>query len=125
MKKTLTTYDIANELHGDENANWSRAGALALAEYLEELESDTGEEMELDIVAIRCDFSEYSSLQEWAKDYFGGEKEAKEELCDEYMPDAQELSESNEEIPDDTIRDHITDNGILIEFDGGIIVSSF
>jgi hypothetical protein len=66
MKKTLTTYDIANELIQDSNANWSRAGAFALAEYLQELEEDTGEEMEMDVVAIRCDYSEYSSLEEWA-----------------------------------------------------------
>ena len=48
MKKILNTYDIANELLADENADWSRAGAFALAEYLEDLEEDTGEEMELD-----------------------------------------------------------------------------
>ena len=71
MKQTMTTYDIADELRRDENANWSPAGALALAEYLEELEADTGEEMEFDRVAIRCDFSEYKSLREWAEEYFG------------------------------------------------------
>jgi|688.fasta_scaffold263332_2 hypothetical protein len=125
MKKTLTTHDIANELKNDNNANWSWAGALAIAEYLEEWESDTGEEMEFDRVAIRCDFSEYSSLQEWATDYFGGEDKAKEELCDEYMPDKDELSDNDDEIPDDKIKEYINDNGALIEFDGGIIVSSF
>lgn len=38
MKKTLSTYDIANALHQDKYAGWSYAGAKALAEYLEELE---------------------------------------------------------------------------------------
>ena len=52
MKMTLTTYDIANALRGDENARWSRAGSFALAEYLEQLEEETGEEIELDVVAI-------------------------------------------------------------------------
>ena len=50
MKKTLTTYDIADALCQDENANWSRAGAFALAEWLEEMEESTGEETELDVV---------------------------------------------------------------------------
>ena len=125
MKRTLTTHDIANELKNDNNANWSWAGALAIAEYLEEWESGNGEEMVFDKVAIRCDFSEYSSLQEWATDYFGGEDKAKEELCDEYMPDKDELSDNDDEIPDDKIKEYINDNGALIEFDGGIIVSSF
>ena len=74
MKKILNTYDIANELRADENADWSRAGAFALAEYLEDLEEDTGEEMELDCVAIRCEFNEYDSLIECAKEYLSDER---------------------------------------------------
>ena len=69
MKKTLTTYEVAGVLMGDKNAGWSRDGAYALAEYLEQYEEDTGEELELDIVAIRCDYSEYSSALEAANDY--------------------------------------------------------
>ena len=70
MKITLTTTDIENALFADENANWSSNGARALAEYLEEYEHSSGEELEFDVVAIRCDFAEWSSLQEWAEDYF-------------------------------------------------------
>jgi len=110
MKQTLNTHHIADALHSDENASWSWAGALALAQHLEELEESMGEEMELDIVAIRCDFSEFETLQAWALDYFGGESYALERLPD---------------LEDETIRDYILDHGTLIEFDGGIIVSSF
>jgi hypothetical protein len=109
MKKTLTNYEIAHELLQDENAAWTRAGAFALAEHLEQIEEDTGEEMELDIVAIRCDFAEYSSLEDWADDY-GMEQDS--------------LDDSHEQRADN-IRSFIQDNGQLIEFDGGIIVSSF
>lgn len=115
MKMTLTTTDIARELSGDENANWSWEGAHALADYLEDYEESTGEEMELDIVAIRCDFSQYDSLQDWAKEYFG---EWRVELdIDADIDDDNEL--------DGLIRDYIQDRCTLIEFDGGIIVSSF
>lgn len=114
MKTTLTTSDIAHALKSDENANWGRAGARALAEWLEEMEESTGEEMELDVVAIRCDFSEYSSLQDWAKDYFSNWKE-----------DLDISEDDDEDEIDEKIKSHITDNGHLIEFDGGIIVSSF
>jgi hypothetical protein len=119
MKKTLTTYDIAHELLQDDNARWSRAGAFALAEWLEELEQSTGEEMELDVVAIRCDFSEYSSLTDWAIDYFADDAQMRDELG----VDANEELGSDD--MEDAIRSHIQDNGTLIEFDGGIIVSSF
>jgi hypothetical protein len=109
MKKTLTTYDIAHELLQDTDAAWTRAGAFALAQYLEEYEESTGEEMEMDIAAIRCDFSEYSSLEDWASDY-GMEDDS--------------LDDSHEERADN-IRSFIQDNGQLVEFDGGIIVSRF
>ena len=93
----------------DKNAKWSWDGALALVEYLEELELDAGEEMEFDAVGIRCEWSEYASLEEWAADY-GFEPEASTE-------DEREREEE--------IRDYIRDNGQLIEFDGGVIVSRF
>lgn len=117
MKTTLTTSQIADALKQDSNAAWSYAGARALAEYLEQLEEDTGEEMELDVVAIRCDFSEYASLKDWALEYFGGDERA-----------AKEFNCKPEELEDyqDKIRDYIQDRGpLLIEFSGGIIVSSF
>ena len=69
MKQTLTTYQIAGLLMADENANWSRSAAYALAEYYQELEESTGEEMEFDQVAIRCDWSHYESLDAIAAVY--------------------------------------------------------
>ena len=113
---TLNTHEVADELLKDSNARWSRAGAFALAEYLEEDEESTGEEMELDVCAIRCDFSEHSSLQDWAHDHFSN---ALEELG------FDETEENDDDEVDSKIRDYIQDHGQLIEFDGGIIVSSF
>lgn len=117
MKETLTTSEIASKLFEDKDAGWSYAGARALAEYLEELEADTGAEMEFDRVGIRCDFSEYEGLRQWAEDYFGGI--SKWETALRIEPDT---------LPDECdkkIREYITDRGTLIEFDGGIIVGSF
>lgn len=114
MKISLNSYEVADRLMEDQYAGWSRPGAQALAEYLEELEADMGEEMELDVCAIRCDFSEYESLVDWAEDYFS---DWKEELDIEEDMDEDEIN--------DIIREYIHNHGILIEFDGGIIVSSF
>ena len=116
----MTQYDIAEELMNDINANWSRAGAFALADYYEQLEEDLGETIEFDAVAIRCDFSEYESLQDWAHDYYA------EPLAYAIKSAGIDLDgeESEEEI-DDLIRSHIQDHGQLIEFNGGVIVSQF
>jgi hypothetical protein len=120
MKLTLNTRQVANYLAADKDANWSYSGALALAEYMEELEESTGEEMELDVCAIRCDFSESASLQDWLTGYYGEPLAAALERAGIDL----EGEEDDDEI-DDLIREFISDNGQLIEFDGGVIVSSF
>ena len=116
MKITLNTYQIADELKRDTCARWSYNGSLALAEYLEEYDSDNGEDTELDTCAIRCDFSEHANLQEWAHQYFSN---ALEELG------FDETAENNDAEVDSKIREYIQDHGTLIEFENGIIVSLF
>lgn len=123
MKMTLSTRHAAEILAGDENANWSRAGAFALVEYLESLEEDTGEEIELDRVAIRCDWTEYASLEDWASEYFASHVDAVSALG-LHIGDDCKISETSDEI-DDAIREYAEARGTLIEFDGGVIVSAF
>jgi len=101
MKISLSTHQAADLLLSDSYANWSPTGALALAEYLEELEYDSGEELILDLVAIRCDFTEYKSLDDFVLQFEAA------------GADGQDVLE------------YIRDHGTLIEFDGGIIVSEF
>jgi hypothetical protein len=114
MKTTLSTAEAAHRLIDDENANWTRAGAFALVEYLEEYEESCAYPVEFCPVAIRCDYSEYADLQEW-----GGER---------WYLDSDMRSNLNlaiDDDPDSAIRNYIQDHGTLVEFDGGIIVSAF
>ncbi len=120
MKETLTENEIALRLLRDDNANWTPAGALALAEALVEYEEGSGQEMEFDAVAIRCDFSEFESLQEWAKDYFGTDRDGRG-----WRHHLDISEDADEDEIDAAVRGYVTDRGQLIEFDGGIIVSSF
>ena len=108
MKITLNTYDIANHLMRDDNAKWSRSAAYALAEYLEAMEEDTGEEMELDVVAIRCDFSVFSSAVEAASEYG-------------WSADESEYDEANEAAALSWLNDRTS----VITFDGGVIIATF
>ncbi len=124
MKTTLSTSDITHALKSDENAAWTWNGARALAEYLEEYEESTGEELDLDVCAIRCDFSEYDSLEDWAVGYFSDSEQASSAMGLELDMDGETWTGDGEEIRD-AIRSYIQDNGQLIEFDGGVIVSSF
>jgi hypothetical protein len=90
-------------------------GRAALYDYLTELEADIGQEIELDVVALCCDYSEHSSLADWAQDYFAAPWRAGVGIEDD----------ADDDDADEAILDYIRDNGQLIEFDGGIIVSSF
>jgi hypothetical protein len=103
MIETLTESQVVNALLQDENANWSYKGAKALTEYLFQLEDDLGEQFELDPIAWRCEFTEYESLEEWAKEHFGEDED--EHPCN--------------------IAEYIRDRSTLIEFEGGIIVQDF
>ena len=120
MKKTLTNYEIAHELLQDENANWTHAGAFALAEYFQEYEDSVSEELELDVVAIRCDFTESESMQDWIVDYYGKPLGESMKLAGIDLD-----GEEDEDEIDGWIRSYIQDHGTLIEFSSGIIVSSF
>ena len=117
MKQTMTTSQIADALLADDNANWSYNGARAMAECLEEYEEASGQEMEFDRVAIRCDFSEYDGLRQWAEEYFGGISQWEAELRIDQDTTPDEC--------DERIKEYIEERGTIIEFDGGIIVSSF
>ena len=56
MKEILSTEAAVQVLLCDHYADWTHAEAEALIEYYEEMEADLGEEIELDPVAIRCEW---------------------------------------------------------------------
>lgn len=122
MKKTLSTSEIVDFLMADDYANWSRAGAYALADYLEQLEEGSGIEIELDVVALRCDYSEYDSLQDWFTEYYGRDLKTSSGHAGIDL----EGDEGDEEI-DALIENHIEDHGQLIKSatTSSVIVSSF
>ena len=49
--------------------SFSHEGQKALYEYLEDLSEDIGTPIELDVIAICCEYSEYESFEAFKKDY--------------------------------------------------------
>tara|TARA_B100000131_G_C17720474_1_gene452623 strand:+ start:238 stop:537 length:300 start_codon:yes stop_codon:yes gene_type:complete len=70
MKQSINKYDFIDAFKkmGREN-NFSYDGLIALYDYLEMLEDDIGEEIELDVISLCCDYSEYDNLDEFQADY--------------------------------------------------------
>lgn len=69
MKHTLSSGECITLLLRDEYASWSVEAARKLVEYYEEQEQEMGEDIEMDVVAIRCDWSECDSAKEVAECY--------------------------------------------------------
>ena len=49
--------------------NFNYSGLRALFDYLEQYEEDTGEAIELDVIALCGDFSQYDSVEEAMQQY--------------------------------------------------------
>ena len=113
MYQTLSTSDAVDILTADQYAGWSAAGARALVEYLEQVEEEGGERIEIDPVALRCEFSEYSSAREAAEDHG----------WDGTTDDA------DEDAAEEAALDWLRDRTLALVFDGrdasGVIVGSF
>lgn len=58
---------------------FSYEGLQALFDWLEDFESDTGEDMEFDVIGLCCDFAEYENLKEFQAEY-GKEYESIEDI---------------------------------------------
>ena len=103
MIKTITEWDFVNSFDDvNRSNNFTVAGRKALFEMLEELNPD----MELDPIAICCDFTEYASLEEWKQDYG-------------YEP-------YDEDEDDEDALDFLRDQTMVLELaNGGIIIQAY
>ena len=111
MKQTLTKTEIVNLLRSDEYASWSLIACESLADYYEDLENDTGEEIEFDRVAIRCEWSEFDT----AKDY-----------ADQYM-NKTEIEGLDEDELIEAVEEHMNDHTLMIKLpnDNGYLIQQF
>ena len=113
MKTTVTEHDFIKAFDTyHRSTNFSIQGRRALFDYLIELEDGTGEEMELDVIALCCDFAEYESLQDCAAEVG-------------FDSDIQLSGMDDDEEMNWACREYLHDHTTLIEFEGGIIIQSF
>jgi len=95
--KTIDIYDFrAAFTDYDRTAHFSYDGLNALFDWLSEMANDCTEPYELDVIALCCEFTEYSDLAEIKQSY-----------------------DTINNIDD------LHDRTIAIEFDGGIIIQDF
>jgi len=68
MKQTVNESAFRDAFRAIRPDNFSYAGLGELYEWFEQLDEDTGQETELDVIAICCDFSEYD-LEDLSREY--------------------------------------------------------
>ena len=69
MKQTVNFYTFQKAFQDLRPNSFTYEGLRALFEYIEEIEDTHNEEMEFDVIALCCDFTEYESAEEYARDY--------------------------------------------------------
>jgi len=101
MYQTITINDFINAFdRAGRSANFSISGLTAIFDLLEDINPD----MELDPIAICCEFSEYNDLEELKQDYG-------------YDEDLEE---------DDEILDYFREQTIVLELAyGGLVIQSY
>jgi len=95
MKTIVTSSQFHDAFQGDRANQFSYTGLNALFDYFNEYEESTGEEVELDVIGICCDFTEYEDLEE-----------LQEEHDIETIEELQGMT-------------------LVLEFDGGIIIQNY
>ena len=109
MKTTVSNSDFHDAFRAhDRLENFSYEGRNLLFDMLESIEDDSGEEMELDVIAICCEFNEDSV----------------DAIADNYSIDLSYCDDDDER--KDAVLDYLNDNTMVVgETDAGIVYQAF
>lgn len=145
MYKTIDKYDFVQAFDDyNRGDNFSAEAREALFDYFESYEEDTGEQVELDVIEICCEWSEYDSLEELVDEYMDGyEEEMKYRLPDIFDEEdednlepldkdtlslsewpREEIEAAEEELSEDAIK-FLEDRTTIIELSGGYLLNNF
>lgn len=109
MKTIVSRYDFERAFHdAGRNDQFSYEGLSVLFDHLEKMEQDNGEEIELDVIALCCDYYE----------------DTVRAIADNYSIDLSECEDEDEER--DTVRDYLNDNTTIAgETSDGFVYVAF
>jgi hypothetical protein len=104
MKTTVNFSEFRDSFQQIRPDNFSYEGLRHLFSWLEQYEEDTGEEVELDVIAICCDFSE---------DTF-------QNIADQYDFDLSQYETDEEK--QEAVADYLSDQGVYVGEAGECII---
>lgn len=108
MKITVTETIFRDAFQKLRPNNFSYEGLSVLFQYLEDMDRERQEEMELDVIAICCEWSEYTF----------------EEFLQEY--DIETIEDEDEEALKERIEEYLRDRTIIVGFtDNSVVFADF
>ena len=112
MKQTINLYDFRNAFYKmGRKDKFSWEGLKILFDCIDELEMATGEEMELDVIALCCDYAE-STIDELIRDY---------------DIDMSDCDTADEEVIKETVMEYMEQNTIVcgVTSNGSVVYEAF
>ena len=80
MKRTIDKYDFTQAFEDMGRGNqFSPAALEVLFDFFDDYERETGKEVELDVIGICCEFTEYENIEQYNSDY-GTDHEAMSDI---------------------------------------------
>jgi len=109
MKQTISFTDFHDAFRAhDRLTQFSYDALKVIFDYLEEYEEDTGEEIELDVVGICCDFAESDA----------------DDVIQDYLLDTSECNDEDDRA--ELAREYLKENTILLgETPSGFVFQDF
>ncbi len=70
MTQSVNQFDFIQAFNGmGRGEQFTRRGLYALYDYLTQYEEDTGETINLDVIALCCEYTEYENIAEYNEQY--------------------------------------------------------
>ena len=122
MKTTVSVYDFREAFRQAGRENFSYEALGLMFDYFEELEEDIGSEMELDVVAICCDYTEDDAVS-IAGNYDIDLSEARDGADESSAYGLEQIAEAELEI----VQDYLNNNTSVVgtTSTGSIIYADF
>ena len=110
MKQTVNIHDFRQAfIDCGREGTFTYEGLAALFEWIEQYEEDCGAEIELDVIALCCEYSEYESAM----------------TCVSECGYDAEPSDNDAGLTEEDCLEYLRYNTQVIEFNGGIIICDF
>ena len=126
MKKTINLYQFRDAFMDIRPDSFSYEGLELLFNWFDEYEDSTGEEMELDVIAICCEWEE-STIDEVINNYIVSTHNGKTSIYNDTVNDALEDCDDDEEERAEVMEEWLQDNTTVagVTESGSIVYMGF